>query len=101
VSSRKLDPDRVSGAVAFLGYSRGMTERVQKVLNDALLLNQDEKAELVDGLLSTFNEETSAEIEAAWAQEIQRRLARARSGESPGVDLDEAVDRIKRRLHAK
>lgn len=36
--------------------------------------------------------------EAAWIEEIERRAHRALSGQSPGVDVDDAVARIERDL---
>jgi len=60
----------------------GMTDRARKLLHDAMELSLSERAELVADLLATFDGEPDADVEAAWAAEIERRAR-----ESPDNDV--------------
>lgn len=58
-----------------------MSKAGQKVLDEALQLELSERAELAAELLASLDGEPDEDVEAAWAAEIERRAARARSGE--------------------
>ena len=75
-----------------------MTTAVRKVLKDALKLDESERADLASELLASLDAEVDEDAEAAWAQEIQRRAERARSGKDPGKPWPEVRDRIRRGL---
>ena len=75
-----------------------MTARVSHVLEEALELCAEERAELAAELLSSLDGPADAESEAAWLEEIQRRAARAIARESAGISRDEARVRVSRRL---
>jgi putative addiction module component (TIGR02574 family) len=66
----------------------------EKLLEDALKLALAERAELAVELLASLDGAPDADAEAAWAAEIERRAARARSGTDPGRPWPEARDRI-------
>jgi len=70
----------------------------QKVLHDALELDLAERAELAAELLASLDGEAEDDIEAVWAAEIERRAARARSGEDRGKPWAEARDVAKAAL---
>ncbi len=72
-----------------------MTKTGQKVFGDALRLELSERAELAAELLASLDGEPDADVEAAWAVEIERRAARARSGEDAGRLWTEARDAAK------
>lgn len=76
-----------------------MTERVQKLLGDALRLSLDERAELATELLASMDGEPEADVDAAWAIEIERRAERALSSQWVGTDWEIVRDRVKRKLH--
>jgi putative addiction module component (TIGR02574 family) len=59
-----------------------MTDRARKLLHDALDLPVGERAELVANLLASLDGEPEADVEAAWAAEVERRAA-----ESPDNDV--------------
>jgi putative addiction module component (TIGR02574 family) len=67
----------------------------QKVLEDALRLELTERAELAAELLASLDGEPDEDAEAAWATEIKRRAALARSGDDPGKPWREVLDRIR------
>jgi putative addiction module component (TIGR02574 family) len=72
-----------------------MTKTAQKVLDEALQLAIAERAELAAELLASLDGEPDAEVEAAWAAEIERRAARARSGEDVGRSWAQVRDAAK------
>jgi len=67
-----------------------------KVLEEALKLPASERGRVVSELIRSLDDESSDDpgsVDAAWATELQARVARARAGES-AVDLDAALERI-------
>ena len=65
-----------------------MTSRAQDLLREALALPVSDRADVVAQLLASLDDapaEDQAEVEAAWAAEIERRATRVMSGESSGV----------------
>ena len=77
-----------------------MTSRAQEVLREALAWSADERAELAAELLASLDEaaaEDPAEVEAAWAAEIERRARRVMSGESAGIPWED----VRRRAEAE
>ena len=76
-----------------------MTSRAQELLREALELPIAERADVAAELLASLDaaeEENPAEVEAAWAAEIERRARRVMSGESAGV----AWEDVRRRAEA-
>jgi putative addiction module component (TIGR02574 family) len=57
-----------------------MTKAVQAVLADALRLDVDARAELAAKLLASLDGPADPDAEAAWAVEIERRVAAIESG---------------------
>jgi putative addiction module component (TIGR02574 family) len=72
-----------------------MSKTGQKVLDRALELGLAERAELAAELLASLDGEPDDNVEAAWAAEIEKRAARARSGQDAGRPWAEARDRAK------
>jgi putative addiction module component (TIGR02574 family) len=65
-----------------------MPSRAQDVLRDALALPLDERADVAAELLASLDAaevERPADVEAAWAAEIERRARRALADEAGGV----------------
>jgi putative addiction module component (TIGR02574 family) len=52
-----------------------MAHTYTELEREARLLSPDERAQLVDALLDSLREVRLAEVEAAWAVEIERRVA--------------------------
>jgi putative addiction module component (TIGR02574 family) len=76
-----------------------MTSRAQHVLREALALPLDERADVAAELLASLDDaaaEQPADVEAAWAAEIERRARRALADESGGVPWDD----VRRRAEA-
>ena len=79
-----------------------MNERVRALIEEARKLTPEERLELFDLLEATFagDEGDSApeEIEAAWLEEVEDRIASVERGESVLVDYEEAMARARRRI---
>jgi putative addiction module component (TIGR02574 family) len=78
-----------------------MTSRAQELLREALTLPVEERADVAAGLLASLDEapaENAAEVEAAWAREIERRARRVMSGESTGEPWEDVRARVIQRL---
>ena len=78
-----------------------MTSRAQQLLREALTLPVEERADVAAELLASLDEappEDAAEVEAAWAREIERRARRVMSGESTGEPWDDVRARVVQRL---
>jgi putative addiction module component (TIGR02574 family) len=76
-----------------------MTSRAQELLREALTLPIAERADVAAELLASLDEaeaENPAEVEAAWAAEIERRARRVMAGESVGVPWED----VRRRAEA-
>jgi len=80
---------------ALRGSLNEMSKMGQKVLDEALRLELSDRAELAAELLASLDGEPDEDVEAAWATEIERRAARARSGEDAGRTWAEARDAAK------
>lgn len=77
-----------------------MTSRAQELLREALALPIDERAAVAAELLASLDEvgtDDVAEVEAAWAAEIERRARRVMAGESSGI----AWEDVRRRAEAE
>jgi putative addiction module component (TIGR02574 family) len=57
----------------------------------AMKLSPQERLRLADHLLASLTEEASEEIDAAWAEELERRMADIESGRVPTVSLEDAL----------
>ena len=81
-----------------------MALRAQDVLREALALPLDERADVAAELLASLDEaaaEQPAEVEAAWAAEIERRARRALAGESGGVSWSDVRRDAEAELHRR
>ena len=61
-----------------------MTKATESVLQSALRLPVPDRAELAAALLASLDGEPEDDVEDAWAEEIERRAERVRSGEATG-----------------
>ena len=72
-----------------------MSKTGQEVLHEALQLSLADRAELAAELLASLDGEPDEDVEAAWAAEVERRAARARSGQDGGRPWAEVRDQIR------
>jgi putative addiction module component (TIGR02574 family) len=75
-----------------------MTAAGERILEQALVLSDEERAELAAILADSVGDGTSApELEAAWSAESRRRLEQIRSGAAgtiPAEDVDLELDAL-------
>lgn len=72
-----------------------MAASVSKIEADALQLPAEERVSLADHLLASVSGEP--DVEAAWAEEVERRLAEVEAG-APLVSLEDAIARARRAI---
>jgi putative addiction module component (TIGR02574 family) len=77
-----------------------MTRTVIDFLAEALELPPDERAQIAAELLESLDY-AKEDVEAAWAAEIQRRVAQARAGELESTDWRTVLDRVEREVLAR
>lgn len=78
-----------------------MTERAQELLREALALPISERADVAAELLASLDDaadEDPAEVEAAWAAEIEKRARRVMAGESAGIPWEDVRKRAEAAL---
>jgi len=79
-----------------------MNKRVTSIIEEARKLSLAERAELLVRLQYEFDpgadDGAPGEIEAAWIEEVERRLERAERGETTFVPVEEVHERIRERL---
>jgi putative addiction module component (TIGR02574 family) len=73
-----------------------MQRSAAEVLEAALALPVDERAQLAEKLVASLDGDVDPDAEAAWGQEIERRLARIEAGQSKTISMDESVARLHR-----
>jgi len=74
-----------------------MTEAASRVLEEALKLDDHERAKLAAELLASLDE-ADENVAEAWAKEIERRAADARTSDSGEEDWRLVLDRIEREV---
>jgi putative addiction module component (TIGR02574 family) len=74
--------------------SIGMSEKGQKVLEEALALPPEDRADLAATLIESLDEKEDEAVEEAWAREIQQRMREVESGAVKTVPWSEARKRI-------
>lgn len=70
-----------------------MSNPVEVLEAEAMKLSPEERARLADRLIASLSED--AEIEEAWAAEVERRIAEIEAGRAPVVPAAEAIARAR------
>ena len=73
-----------------------MSSQLEVVEAEALKLPAEERAHLADRLLASMSED--AEVEEAWATEVERRIAESESGRAQLLPASEAIARARAAL---
>jgi putative addiction module component (TIGR02574 family) len=74
-----------------------MTREVQELLQKALTLPDQERAELAGNLIASLDESVDPDVDSVWQQEVARRSAEVRNGEVTATSW-EAVQKKARTL---
>lgn len=72
-----------------------MHDRVEELAERGMALAPAERFRLVDLLLVSLHEEPLAEVDAAWDQEVERRLAAYDRGEAQALDGEDVLARAR------
>lgn len=72
-----------------------MSESTEQILKDALALPLQERAELVEQLLATFQLPPDPHLDELWARESEDRLDAYDRGELKAVAGEEVFEKIK------
>ena len=75
-----------------------MSTTADSILGTALSLPADDRARIAAELIASLDEGEDADVETAWAAEIDRRIAEIESGEVETVSWEEARARIRSKL---
>lgn len=71
-----------------------MSGKGQKLLEEALALPADERADMAATLIDSLDEREDEAIEEAWAREVKRRIQEVESNEVKTIPWSEARKRI-------
>jgi len=70
----------------------------EKILQDALNLPTEERAEVAARLIESLEEARDPDIDAAWAAEVERRCKAIDAGEAVASDWEDVRRRIEAEL---
>ena len=73
-----------------------MRDQVSELAERGKELAPEDRSRLVDMLLVSLHEVPVAEVEAAWDQEVERRLAAHDRGEMQAIDGEEVLAKARR-----
>ena len=73
----------------------------ERILQDALALPDDQRAELATRLIQSLDQDVDPDAEEAWAVEIERRCAALDAGEAVTSDWHDVRRRIEKELLSK
>ena len=74
-----------------------MSERGARVLEEALALSPEERAELADRLIASLDAESQRRIDELWAAEVEARFDAYERGEVEAIPAEQAIaDAIKK-----
>lgn len=72
-----------------------MNDQVKELAERGIALPTEDRSRLVDLLLESLHESPTDEVEAAWAIEIERRLAAYDRGEIASVAGEDVFDKAR------
>ena len=70
--------------------------KLEQIVEETRQLPADVVAELIDRILLERHGGIEAEIEAAWKNEIDRRIEEIEAGKVEGIPVDESLARIRK-----
>ena len=72
----------------------------EKLVEELLDLEEEERAELAGLLIESLDVEVEDGVEAAWLQEIERRMESLDTGEAKTVSWEEFKERLYKKINA-
>jgi putative addiction module component (TIGR02574 family) len=74
-----------------------MSRQTTRMLEEAKKLPPMERAELIEGLLDSFNLEQRKRIDDAWAREAESRIDAYDKGKIEGIPISKVFEEIERK----
>ncbi len=78
-----------------------MARDLTELFHEASQLPESERAELAGRLLESLHGKPDEDVEAAWAEEIERRVRQIDTGEVKTIPWEEVRAKLYARLHDK
>ena len=78
-----------------------MARKLDELFREASALSENERAELAGLLLESLEGEPDEDVEAAWAEEVERRVRQIDSGEVKTIPWEQVRANLRARLNAK
>jgi putative addiction module component (TIGR02574 family) len=78
-----------------------MDTQAEQLLQTALTLSPNDRAEIAAQLLESLDGEPDQDVEAAWAAEIKRRIDQIDRGEVELIPAEEVMRSMRERLNGK
>ena len=78
-----------------------MTKKAESLLQQALVLDQSERAEIAGALLESLEPPADTDVKAAWRKEVRRRLEAADAGSAELTPWQEVRDQLFARLNGE
>ncbi len=72
-----------------------MTQKAQVLLEEALKLSANERAEVAEQLIASLDDAPDTGVEQAWQEEVQRRLGQIERGEVNTIPWEEVQRRLR------
>lgn len=92
----KLD-NLITSNIIIIPYNnteRSMSTLSEKIINEASQLTPMEKAEIIDRIIESFDNEPDEGIKKAWAEEAEHRLALHKKKDSEPIPEDEVFKNL-------
>jgi len=70
-----------------------MSKKIEEIINVAMELSLEERAQLAGTLLLSLDEPSESEVERLWLQEAERRLQEFREGKVKCIPAEEVFNR--------
>lgn len=75
-----------------------MSDLTDELVERARALPAEDRARLAEELLASLHEDGDSEVEAAWDEEIRRRIEEIESGNAKLIPAEEVFDEIRQML---
>ena len=74
-----------------------MTNETKTIIERARNLSAPEREDILEAMLASLREEPASEVDQAWRNLIDERLAALDRGETESFDFEQAVAELRRR----
>jgi putative addiction module component (TIGR02574 family) len=78
-----------------------MSGKAAELLKEALTLPLEERAEMASSLIESLDLSAGEDVEAAWQEEIARRIAEVRAGRATMIPWEDVRRKARAILHEK